>query len=239
MLVVDQRLPAKIICPRAYEFTSEEKGYFGSATIQAMLRYDAVILLDISRPPVQPEVRGLASRFAGLKKERQIDAFARANGLLGVSVPPGQDMGNWRYDRDTLFEPLDLWQYFIDAVRRQMVLYCQLAEGRIAPPDSDRQAMMLATYLKRGLQDGIRLDFVATDKPPGLVETRATPYLLAAVLYDLWQIIADSRPVIQCRFCGVPFERFGRRIFCSTACKLAWHRRNKKNQALQVPSMMQ
>ncbi|MCL6560227.1 MAG: hypothetical protein K6U74_15825, partial [Firmicutes bacterium] len=62
-------------------------------------------------------------------------------------------------------------------------------------------------------------------------EIRTTPYLLAAIYYDLWELITDNRPIITCGNCGLPIEKSGRRDYCNDACKQAAYRKRRKEES--------
>ncbi len=104
------------------------------------------------------------------------------------------------------------------------------------PDEYGLAVLVLAVYLRQYLHGGINLDFSriipAKDALLGFrfEETRSTPYLLAAIYYDLWELITDNRSVIRCEYCGLPLEKIGRRRFCDNACKQAAYRKrhNKK-----------
>jgi hypothetical protein len=93
--------------------------------------------------------------------------------------------------------------------------------------------LVLTVYLRHNLQGGVNLDFSkiipARDAAIGfrIEEKRSTPYVLAAIYYDLWELITDNRPAIRCRFCGLPLEKAGRREYCNDACKQAAYRKRK------------
>jgi hypothetical protein len=100
------------------------------------------------------------------------------------------------------------------------------------PPDEETAAVaVLTAKIKQVLNGGISLDFSkiipAKDAAIGfrIAETRTTPYLLAAIYYDLWELITDGRPVEVCGQFGLPLERTGRRGFCNNACKQAAYRK--------------
>lgn len=103
--------------------------------------------------------------------------------------------------------------------------------------DDDLGAYVLARCIQRNLQGGIHVDFnkfvPAKDAVIGfrIVENKVTPYLLAAIYYDLWELITDNRPVFSCKKCGLPLERTGRREYCSDACRqAAYRKRNSKTR---------
>ena len=101
------------------------------------------------------------------------------------------------------------------------------------PDEYGLAVLVLAVYLRQYLHGGINLDFSriipAKDALLGFrfEETRSTPYLLAAIYYDLWELITDNRSVIRCEYCGLPLEKIGRRRFCDNACKQAAYRIRK------------
>ena len=105
------------------------------------------------------------------------------------------------------------------------------------PDEYSLAVLVLAVHLRQNLQGGINLDFSkiipARDTAIGfrIGETRSTPYLLAAIYYDLWELITDNRPVIRCGFCGLPLEKTGRREYCNDACKqTAYRKRQEKTK---------
>lgn len=54
-----------------------------------------------------------------------------------------------------------------------------------------------------------------------ITEQRYSRYLLAAIYYDLWQTINNSKNVHLCenKNCRLPFVKFGRKKYCNEACK--------------------
>lgn len=54
-------------------------------------------------------------------------------------------------------------------------------------------------------------------------ESRSTNYLLAAIYYDLWQMIAKDEPIKTCLYikCGKPFRAVGRKKFCNDSCRVS------------------
>lgn len=65
---------------------------------------------------------------------------------------------------------------------------------------------------------------INTNKSPlgfTLVEGKKTYSLLTAIYYDFWQLISKNQPVHICENpnCRLPFNKTGRRKFCSNACK--------------------
>lgn len=96
-------------------------------------------------------------------------------------------------------------------------------------------AFVLSVTLGRMLQGGISIGFdsltLAGDTVPGfrVKEYRYTNFLLAAVYYDLWEMITDNRPVISCGFCGRIIEKVGRRKYCNNRCKQNAYLQRKKD----------
>lgn len=95
-------------------------------------------------------------------------------------------------------------------------------------------AFVLASVISRNIEGGIRLiydDIVpAKDAEIGfrITERKYTQYLLAAIYYDLWEMVTEGRPVITCEFCGKVIEKTGRRKYCDDACKQAAYRERKR-----------
>jgi len=138
--------------------------------------------------------------------------------------PTGIQLGDIEEDNTSAHLPAAFGGSFADTINLE-----RLDEYSLA-------ALVLAVYLRQYLHGGINLDFSriipAKDALLGFrfEETRSTPYLLAAIYYDLWELITDNRSVIRCEYCGLPLEKIGRRRFCDNACKQAAYRKrhNKK-----------
>jgi hypothetical protein len=84
----------------------------------------------------------------------------------------------------------------------------------------------LAKILESHISGGINLSvggliFNPTTKGFMITEQRYTRYLLAAIYYDLWQTINDSKNIYLCenRNCRLPFVKSGRKRYCNEACK--------------------
>jgi hypothetical protein len=70
------------------------------------------------------DTKGIATKFASLKTDKEIENFAKEYGLLGVLS------GEKNFSIDyaiTLFEPLSLWKNHIKNIRRLLKLYRALA----------------------------------------------------------------------------------------------------------------
>ena len=265
-LIMD-RPAGKLISPRSYQFT--EKDGLTPADIQPMLQHDQVVLADSERPFVEPaSVHGLATEFARLKTDQDINTFANNYGLLGTGwYAPGR----FRY----LYEPVSEWRYHSDLLRKLYSIYRALTklkkgydvqiEGQILTVQKSSIVMgyfevlwydgtptrhvtredpgidytitarnILVDTLRANLESGINSDFsrvVPTeDTSTGfrIVEQRTTFQLIKAIYYDLWETITDSRQIYNCKFCGLPIEKSGRRLYCSTSCRHREYRRKKK-----------
>ncbi|SMQ60886.1 hypothetical protein SAMN05444673_0435 [Bacillus sp. OV166] len=92
---------------------------------------------------------------------------------------------------------------------------------------------ILESRLKGGIQISVS-DIVRNPltKSFKVVESRYTQYLLAAIYYDLWQIINDDRNIYKCanKNCGLPFVKTRRKKYCSAACKQEAYRNRKKDE---------
>ena len=112
-------------------------------------------------------------------------------------------------------------------------------------PPLEAGALILASLTGRMLQGGIHVEYErvveARDTPLGyrISEALYTNSPLAAAYYDLWELITEGRGVVTCRFCNRVIERRlqegpGRdRKYCNGACRVADHRRRKKER--EVP----
>lgn len=255
-----RRIPGKVIRPATYRFSEIEQKFFD---INLIRRHEAVVIVDLSsrRQIEPPEVKGLATQFAALKTLEDIDHFARSYGLLGVAKT---GWGGKPTYGTTMFEPIEIWQHHIGVVRCFMLNYRRLARRKkgydsdllpelltsatmfaYVPEEEATEEQItftsLATVLKHSLSGGIGVEFSrivpAKDSPLGyrIAEQYTTEFLLAAIYYDLWELITEHRPVIRCRQCGLPLEKTGRREYCNNACKQAAYRRRKQKAANENP----
>jgi hypothetical protein len=89
----------------------------------------------------------------------------------------------------------------------------------------------LAEGFKENLQGGIHVGFSIPPDAEGywIVETKETPYLLAAIYYDLWETITEKRRVRRCPICGKFLK--GNQKTCGTACRQAKSRKDRKERA--------
>lgn len=115
-------------------------------------------------------------------------------------------------------------RYFIHWIDGEAIL--------MLPKDLEEKPMLeiaqytLAKILESRISDGINLaigDLISKPSTKGfmITEQRYTRYLLAAIYYDLWQTINDSKNVYLCenKNCRLPFVKFGRKKYCNEACK--------------------
>lgn len=84
----------------------------------------------------------------------------------------------------------------------------------------------LAHVIELRISGGINLatgDIIFNPSTKGfmITEQRYTRYLLAAIYYDLWQTINNSKNIYLCenKNCRLPFVKSGRKKYCSDACK--------------------
>lgn len=287
LTVTGTRFSARVILPAEYEFSQAEIIYLGGNEIEFLRRNkNPVIFCNIPEKVLDtPKVKGLASRFAGLKTIQDINLFAGEYGLLGLNsdLHPGSVYDFPEYG-NAWYEGLGMWGFHIITVRRLMKLYRALSKlkkgydvdinellhleerielstrqtffritwhdgidtgstldnyeniGDRAPNEETAAIAVLSGTLKRILKGGINMDFSkivpAKNAAIGfrIAETRTTPYLLAAIYYDLWEMITENRPVEVCVHCGLPLERTGRRKFCDDACKQAAYRNRLAKQ---------
>ncbi len=274
-LILEPRLPGKVIYPNEYHFTEKE---LNMLDVEAIRQREAAVVVDVSNhmQKIEPQnLKGLAARFAGLKSNRDINEFAREYGLLGVKgYSRLVNVGAPLYGSKS-YEPITFWYRHINDIQRLLLLYRALdrqrrgfeveIEGELlvsekhgddrlyvtwandmgceftpvinVPLESEEYSAvtMLTTCIKNGLR-GVNLDY-STITPESesrlgfrIIETRSTPYLLAAIYFDLWQLITDNRLVTICDHCGRPMEKFGRKIYCGTACRMAAYRKRKKKE---------
>ncbi|MDQ0221367.1 hypothetical protein ELQ35_15585 [Peribacillus cavernae] len=231
---------------------------------------------------------GLMDKFASLKTIKDIEAFSMKYGLLGITHPDNLQVNSnspaimatleppilfTKYDF-SVFEPIELWQWHIDEVRRILRLYHtarkanseellyevieiklhsgrfgSLAEDReiteryfvywtngevilMLPKEFEEKSMLdiaqytLAKILELRISGGINLgpgEVISntSTKEFTITEQRYSKYLLAAIYYDLWQTINNSKNVYLCenRNCRFPFVKSGRKKYCNEACK--------------------
>ena len=106
----------------------------------------------------------------------------------------------------------------------------------------DAASYVLASVISRGMAGGITIgkgEVHPSKKSPigyAITEQRYTDYLLAAIFYDLWELITDSQPVEvcanpDCLLLFTPERKTGK--YCSDACKQAAYR-ERKAKALEL-----
>lgn len=86
---------------------------------------------------------------------------------------------------------------------------------------------LLAFHISGGVNIGI--DEIVYDSPKAeliFTEQRYTSFLLAAIYYDLWQTLKDEKEVSICAYeeCKIPFVKYGKQIYCSSACRQGAYR---------------
>ncbi|KIL72346.1 hypothetical protein [Bacillus badius] len=88
-------------------------------------------------------------------------------------------------------------------------------------------ARVLESHISGGINLGVG-DLISKPSTKGFMikEKRYSRYLLAAIYYDLWQTINNSKNVYICKNkdCRLPFVRSGRREHCNDACRQAAYR---------------
>jgi hypothetical protein len=276
-LILEPRLPGKVIYPNEYQFTKRE---LNMLDIEAIRQREAVVVVDVSgrMQKIEPQnLKGLAGRFAGLKSHKDINQFASEYGLLGVrGYSRLVNAGSPIYGSKS-YEPITLWNRHIQVIQRLLLLYRALDRRRrgfeveieeellVSEEQGDNKlyvawvddvnanrpyvpitvlleseeysaVTMLTTCIRNGLR-GVNLDYSTitpeSDSRLGfrITETRSTPYLLAAIYFDLWQLITDNRLVTICDHCGRPMEMSGKKKYCDAACRQAAYRKRKKKEA--------
>ncbi|MDI6709474.1 MAG: hypothetical protein QME76_02100 [Bacillota bacterium] len=136
--------PGKLIYPAHYTFAKAEKA---ALDLQLIKRYDAVVIHDFSAKGwYTPSVHGLASIFTAIKTDRELDAFARRYGLLGVDMldpKKFEELGfvtSWGH---VLAEPVAVWRYHIENVRRLLKLYRALRDYNLKKIVFERQFLRI------------------------------------------------------------------------------------------------
>ncbi|WP_116316306.1 hypothetical protein [Bacillus subtilis] len=243
---------------------------------------------------------GLMSEFASLKTIKDIEAFSKKYGLLGIKHPDSEQVNsqtplikatlqpafifiNYGF---SVFEPIELWQWHINEVQKILRLYhavrkassdeliyeiveIKMHSGMFGSLTEDKEITdryfvqwingeeilmlpehfeekplleiaqyTLAKILESRISDGINLatgDLISNPSTKGfmITELRYTRYLLAAIYYDLWQTINDSKNIYLCdnENCRLPFVKSGRKKYCNEACKQEAYRiRLKKTE---------
>ena len=111
------------------------------------------------------------------------------------------------------------------------------------PPNEDMDfdealaGYILSKQVTEALAGGVwvnftRFDFVKNFNTGFKIQENLYPrYLISAIYYNLFEIINDKRLVHICEFqgCRLPFEKVGKRKYCSDACKQAAYRMRKKS----------
>ncbi len=115
-------------------------------------------------------------------------------------------------------------RYFVHWTNGEAIL--MLPEDFEEKPLLEIAQYTLAKILESRISDGINLgtgDLISNPSTKGfmITERRYTRYLLAAIYYELWQTINDSKNVYLCenKNCRLPLVKFGRKKYCNEACK--------------------
>ncbi|WP_371018934.1 hypothetical protein [Pseudalkalibacillus sp. JSM 102089] len=141
----------------------------------------------------------------------------RVDELIEIKEHSGR-FGSLAEDRTTMD------RYFVYWTEGEQIL--------MLPEDMEEKSMLeigqytLSKVLASHISDGIHLgvgDLIRNPSTKGfkVLEQRYTPYLLAAIYYDLWQKINDDKNIFICgnKSCGLPFIKSRRKKYCSDACK--------------------
>jgi hypothetical protein len=103
------------------------------------------------------------------------------------------------------------------------------------PEEEEAVLAFLANIISVNLEGGIFLGIgqikkALTKTGFEVLERRTTPYLLAAIYYDLWRLITENKKMIFCAYrnCRLPIEKSGRSKYCNAACRQAEYRERKK-----------
>ncbi|MDQ0339697.1 hypothetical protein J2S00_002490 [Caldalkalibacillus uzonensis] len=103
--------------------------------------------------------------------------------------------------------------------------------------DKQKAIKLLGNSLQGGLYSAINVSF--SDVIPSkynrlgfkIKETYTTHYLLAAIYYDLWRMMAEDQDVIFCGYCGRALPKKGKKMYCNNSCKqMAYRKRKQKKQ---------
>lgn len=104
--------------------------------------------------------------------------------------------------------------------------------------DIGRKVLIENIRYKAMQRIAINPEIIVTRKPPlGFVlkENKYTPFLITAIYYDLWELIANNEPVYFCENpnCKLPFPKVKRQKYCSNACKQEAYRIRKRQKQIQ------
>ena len=128
-LILEPRLPGKVIYPNEYHFTEKEVVMLD---VEAIRQREAVVIVDVSNhmQKIEPKnLKGLAARFAGLKNHKDINQFASKYGLLGVKGYSRLVIESPIYGSKN-YEPITLWYHHIKVIQRLLLLYRALDRRR-------------------------------------------------------------------------------------------------------------
>ncbi|MEN6460820.1 MAG: hypothetical protein ABFC94_05540 [Syntrophomonas sp.] len=106
----------------------------------------------------------------------------------------------------------------------------------ISTEEEPQAAALLIHGITQSLEAGIDISFssIMPVKNSAIgyraIERKQTKYLLAAIYYDLWQMVSDEEPVYYCQNpdCGLPINKSGRNKYCNDACKTAAYEKRRE-----------
>jgi hypothetical protein len=268
---------------------SDESAYI-SLTPPSILFESGLIMDEQSKTYLANfKLKGIAKEFSKLDPNNSdsIVKFANSYGLLGCKLVEQTQVLNSPKDyikkyfsyHHSYFEPLKVWEWHIDHVKKLFQLYRALRYKQqientilrveILPKNEDDVPMpnfgivywndgklfdyyhgtssrseeidysklargILVNQLSNMLKGAIDLsyDTIEDDDKSELGfkmnETRETPFLLAAIYYDLWDTIKNRQTDSDCDYCGASYTPSKRTaMYCSSACKQAAYRKNK------------
>lgn len=148
---------------------------------------------------------------------RKVNSEAQINDIIEIKMDRGM-FGSLVEDRELTD------RYFVHWTEGDVIL--------MLPEEFEEKTMFeiaqytIAKVLESNISGGINLgvgDIISKPSTKGFMikEKKYTRYLLAAIYYDLWQTINDSKNVYICKNkkCRLPFVKSGRREHCNDACK--------------------
>ncbi|KHE71931.1 hypothetical protein [Halobacillus sp. BBL2006] len=169
------------------------------------------------------EVRQILKLYDVVRKDSSDD---RVDDLIEIKEHSGR-FGSLAEDRTTMD------RYFVYWTEGELIL--------MLPKDMEERSMLeigqytlskvLASHISGGIHLGVG-ELIRNPSTKGfkVSERRYTPYLLAAIYYDLWQKINDDKNIFICgnKSCGLPFIKSRRKKYCSDACKQEAYRERKR-----------
>ena len=171
------------------------------------------------------EVRQILKLYDVVRKDSSDD---RVNELIEIKEHNGR-FGSLAEDRTTMD------RYFVYWTKGELIL--MLPEGMEEKSMLEIGQYTLSKVLAFHISGGIHLgvgDIIRNPSTKGfkVLEQRYSPYLLAAIYYDLWQKINDDKNIFICgnKSCGLPFIKSRRKKYCSDACKQEAYRERLKSK---------